>query len=224
MGQAGTTVAVIMGDLVGSQRAASPEQLHAQFNAAVQAQNRQRSLALISPLTITLGDEFQGLATSFVMAAEIVRAIRLDLLANAIDCRFAIGSARLRTPVNVEKAWNMMGPGLSEARAKLNEKRSDTVYCFSIPDEPVLATLLDACGATLTMLERNWTDTQRHDIQALIGGESPGEIAKRRRVSVHTVYKVRNSGHYDLYRVQWQAISDAMSSFDRNASTSGTAA
>ena len=116
--------AVLMGDLVGSERHADPRDLHARFNAAIDRQNKALAADMASPLTITLGDEFQGLFTSLVAAAQAAREIRFELLGKDIDCRFVIGSIDLRTPVNSRRAWNMMGPGFADARERLGEKRS----------------------------------------------------------------------------------------------------
>ena len=207
--------AVLMSDLVRSERNPATEHLYTSFNAAIERQNRLCAEALSSPLTITLGDEFQGLVTSFAAAAYIAREIRFDLMDGAVDCRFALGLATLKTPLNTERAWNMMGPGLASTRARLNEKRGNNFYRFSIPDHPVIETMLEASGASLTAIERSWTATQRADIRALLKGNSPTEIAKRRNVTVHTIYKVRGSGDFDLYLIHWNAIREALAEMDR---------
>lgn len=203
-----------MGDLVGSERDPDISTLHARFNAAIERQNEVFGERLASPLTITLGDEFQGLASSLTTAAEIARELRFDLMNDAIDCRFAIGLADIQTPINRQRAWNMMGPGLASTRERLNEKRSDTFYRFDMPGHPALEGLLEASGASLTAIERRWTDTQRLDIQALLRGSAPVEIARRRNVSVHTIYKVRSSGDFDLYLLHWNAILKALAELD----------
>lgn len=209
------SLAVVMGDLVQSERSPAPERLHAQFNDVVDMLNMRYRERLVSPLTITLGDEFQGLVKSLADAAPIVRDMRLHLMAKAIDCRFVIGSVEIRTEINPDKAWNMMGPGLSRARERLNEKRTGSLYRFSILDDPVAETLLEAVGAGLTAIERGWTDRQREDISALIKGLSAAELAKHRNVSVHSIYKVRSSGNFDAYTMQWHAIGEALAALDR---------
>lgn len=69
-----------------------------------------------------------------------MRNLRLQLMNEGIDCRFVIGRVDLETPLNPGKAWNMMGPGLSRARDKLNEKRAGSLYRFSIGQDPLLET------------------------------------------------------------------------------------
>lgn len=205
---------VLMGDLVDSEGYADPEQLHAAFNAAIERQNAGLAADMMSPLTITLGDEFQGLLTSLVAAASTARQIRFDLLRQDIDCRFVIGVVDLKTPINSERAWNMMGPGFATARERLGEKRSTSLYRFSIPDDPLLETLLDAIGASISAIERKWSKVQRDDIIALLGGASVADVARARNVGNFNVYKVRSAGDYDLYTTEWSAVQKALIELD----------
>ncbi len=213
-GEPAQRFSVVMGDLVRSGRAPVPEALHARFNAAVEACNAAHSDALASALTITLGDEFQGLARSLAQAVPLVRGLRLELMAAGIDCRFVIGQAEIRTPVNPDKAWNMMGPGLARAREKLNDKKAGVFYRFSLEDAPLTETLLDALGAGLSAIERGWTEQQRADIAALMAGVTAAELARRREVSVHSIYKVRGAGNHDAYVAQWRAVEAALVALD----------
>lgn len=209
------TLAVVMGDLVHSEHAADIAQLHKAFNEAVVQHNRRYADVLASPLTITLGDEFQGLVTSLNAGARLLRDIRLDLLQRDIDCRFVLGLARIETAVNPQQAWNMMGPGLSRSRHKLNDKRALCRYGFSLPQEPLLEIALDALGVGLTVIEKGWTQRQLSDIAALLSGQSPAELAEQRQVSVHSIYKVRTSGHFDAYSQQWNAVLEVLTELDR---------
>src|SRR4051794_24660165 len=115
------TCAVLMGDLIESEAAADVARLHMTFNRAIHHMNERTAESLVSPLTITLGDEFQGLFKTLSGGLRTMRQLRFELLAQHVPCRFALGVARLETPVATESAWNMMGPGLAQTRAKLSE-------------------------------------------------------------------------------------------------------
>ncbi|WP_010140517.1 SatD family protein [Oceanicola sp. S124] len=206
--------AVLMGDIVQSERALSARALHAAFNAAIDAQNAAHAGALASPLTITLGDEFQGLTRSLSSALPILRALRFGLKQDGVDCRFVLGVVQLQTAVNPERAWNMMGPGLARAREKLQLKTPVTLYRFSLPEAAGTETLLEAIGAGMTAIETGWTDRQRQDIEALLSGLTPKELAARRGVGVHSIYKVRSSGSYDAYEMQWKALESTLAALD----------
>ncbi|WP_300592925.1 SatD family protein [Erythrobacter sp.] len=204
-----------MGDIVGSEAAASPSQLHDILNKVVTQQNKHHASTIASPLTITLGDEFQGLVETLADGVTLMRTIRLELLKQGVECRFALGLARLETPINRKRAWNMMGPGLADTRAILDEKRSDNLYRFFIPNRPAIQLALEALGATLTAIEKGWTKQQLNDITQLLGGLSVDEVARHRQVSAHSVYKVRSSGNFDLYARQWNAIVELLKSIDK---------
>jgi hypothetical protein len=214
MDDIGTTCAVVMGDLVQSETRFAPDQLHHVFNSEVRTQNEAAANTLLSPLTITLGDEFQGLLRSLVEAIPLVQTLRLRLLDHGIDCRFVIGLVNIRTPINSLQAWNMMGDGLSNARGLLNEKDDGTYYRFSLPKMKALAAVLDGVGIGLTLIEKNWSRTQREIIAAQLAGKNAPEIAKERGVSSHSIYKVRSAAHYDAYLRQWKAVETLLRQID----------
>lgn len=209
------TYAVLMGDIVGSEQSHSPDRLHALFNRIITDQNATGPASILSPLTITLGDEFQGLVRNLAASVPIMRDIRLEFLLDGIECRFALGATVLQTSVNSERAWNMMGTGFAGTREKLNEKRDDVLYRFFLPSEPSVEIALEALGASLTSIERKWTARQLSDIAELLSGKSVQEVARLRNVSAHSVYKVRSSGEFDLYVMLWNAVTELLRSVDR---------
>jgi SatD family (SatD) len=209
--------AVVMGDIVRSEKAPSTEWLHTKFNEIVDLGNRNHHMVLVSPLTITLGDEFQGLAQSLSATLPLVRDLRLGLLEHEIACRFAIGLVELRTPLNAEKAWNMMGPGLARTREKLAEKRAASLYRFAVTEDPVFEGLLDAVGAGLTSIERRWTRKQRDHVKATLDGANADDLAQHQNVSSSNIYKILRSANFETYAVQWDAIAKALGAIDAAA-------
>lgn len=201
----GVTHAVVMGDLIASEDAAAIAALHEQFNAAVDWANRAGGAGVISPLTITLGDEFQGVTATLQDGLGLIRGLRARLLAEDVPCRFVLGAVRLETPVNPARAWNMMGQGLAESRRRLADKRDPNAYRFEIPMDPAVQGLMDAVGAGLTDIEAGWTDRQRQVVLAS-REVAAAPLAERLGMSVQTLYKIRRAGRYDLYERQWGAL------------------
>lgn len=213
--QAPYTHAIVMGDLVDSQSASSIQDLHRQFNGAVADANRSYQQNIVSPLTITLGDEFQGLCSGLAPAVDIIRDIRASLLGQGIECRFVIGLAALQTPVNTEKSWNMMGLGLAEARKRLNDKHDDNAYRFEIPDD-VISPLLNMIGLSLTLVERAWTDRQKEILARLRGHPaSVHDHAAAIGIAPRTLYKIRSAARVDFYEQQWKVVHDALTILDQ---------
>jgi hypothetical protein len=207
------THAVVMGDLVSSETAPSASQLHQIFNAAIDDANREARLSLASPLTITLGDEFQGLCATLSDGLAVLRWLRARLLMQGVECRFVLGAIILETPINRERAWNMMGPGLAASRERLGDKRDGAAYRFVLPGEPVGQILMDAVGAAITDIEHNWTDRQR-DVILSSADEPASKAAERLRMSPQTFYKIRRAGRYDLYERQWTALTASAAALD----------
>ena len=204
-----------MGDIVGSQRAPSVKAVHRAFNKAVAHANETHAAQIASPLTITLGDEFQGLLTSSASAWAVAVELRLALLLVEIPCRFVVGTATLETPLNTKEAWNMMGSGLSAARDKLNDKRTAGAYRFSFPDEPVVGPLLDAVGDALAEIEEAWTRTQlEYYSKSRATTRNNADVAKKLGVAERTLYKVLRAGRADAHKRHVQSIGNALVQLD----------
>ena len=206
-------LAVVMGDIVASEAAASVKAMHQAFNKAVVAANRKYTP--LSPLTITLGDEFQGMASTMAIAWEIVASLRLRLLLDGLQCRFVVGVARIETPLNTERAWNMMGPGLAEARERLNQKQAENAYRFSLPEDHLLQSLLDAVGDGITQTEAGWTATQLEYYTASRSGRTNAKIATTLGISERGFYKVLRAAHADFHNRQSIVIAEAMAALDK---------
>lgn len=206
-------MAVVMGDLVASEASASVRAMHQAFNRGVAAANRK--FAPASPLTITLGDEFQGLASTLASAWEIAAALRLRLLQEGLRCRFVVGLVRIDTPLNPERSWNMMGPGLAQARDRLNQKQTQNAYRFSLPDEDLLPSLLDAVGDSLTQVEAGWTATQLQYYAASRGERTNAKVAAALGISERALYKVLRAARADFHGRQSGVIAGTMAALDR---------
>lgn len=213
----GSRLAVLMGDIVMSRSAQSTEALHQAFNEVVEQSNRSWRADIVSPLTITLGDEFQGLLSTLGRGFALMRAMRLDLLERGVDCRFALGAATIETPVNPDRAWNMMGPGLSETRALLNDKSDPSAYRFSLPDALLLQAALNTQGYTMTYVEGLWTETQRRYFTRMLsrGDTTNAQVAESLDVSARNLYNVLRAGHRDLYERQIEAIRRTLEALDK---------
>jgi len=208
--------AVLMGDIVGSEAAGSVQRLHRIFNSAIDWANTRHAEHIRSPLTITLGDEFQGLIDGLENALLAAADLRFKLMREGVACRFVVGVVELKTRVNPDRAWNMMGPGLGAARDKLNDKQSVNAHRFSFPDDPAFELLTDAVGESLTQIEAAWTDRQReYFLRSHLLDQTPAAIAKSANVSVRAVYKVLSAALSDYYSRQAGALRKALALQDQ---------
>ncbi len=208
--------AILMGDIVDSESASSVKTVHRTFNTAVDAANKMHAADIASPLTITLGDEFQGLLTGLVHAWDVAAGMRIRLLVANVSCRFVIGTATLGTPLNTKQAWNMMGAGLSTARDKLNDKKTLNAYRFSLPGEPIIESLMDAVGDALTQTEREWTPTQLAYFANIRATEhTNAAVAKSLGVTARSLYKVLQAARAESHNRRSEVLRAALRDLDK---------
>lgn len=207
--------AVVMGDIVNSEKSGSRAILSRKFNGVVAAANKKFGRYLASPLTITLGDEFQGLAKGTCDGFRLLTDLRLTLLEREVDCRLVLGSVTLDTKLNSRVAWNMMGDGLALARKTLNDKSDLNAYRFSLPHHSVHERLLNAAGLSLTSVEEGWTPTQMKYFRVKQGIDSVGDAARKLKIAERTLYKVLEAARWRYYDEQRDAIAFALSALDK---------
>ncbi len=204
-----------MGDIVNSEQSESRAALSRKFNSVVSAINRKHSEYLASPLTITLGDEFQGLAKGTLGGFRLLSELRLALMERGVDCRLVLGSVRLDTKLNPMAAWNMMGEGLALARETLNDKSEPNAYRFTLPHHVVHERLLNAAGLSLTSVEEKWTPTQMKYFRVKQRIDSVSDAARKLKIGERTLYKVLEAARWRYYNEQHEAIIFALGALDR---------
>ncbi|MDB4921816.1 MAG: hypothetical protein JWQ54_3799 [Mucilaginibacter sp.] len=127
-----------MADVIGS-RDEDQALLMADFKELVSGVNVSRKNTLVSPLTITLGDEFQGVLDNIKDAVNVVLDLEEAIVRNGKDfkLRYVIVEGLIETPVNTEIAYGMLGDGLTRARKYLeNLKKDDLRFFFWLKDQP----------------------------------------------------------------------------------------
>src|SRR4051812_44362234 len=109
----------IIGDIVASKDPRRRDAFQRQLAKALAARNREKGSGLVSPYTITLGDEFQAVYRS----ARNLWTDIVTLLAeiHPVQARFALGVGDLTTRLNRRQALGMDGPAFHRTRAAITE-------------------------------------------------------------------------------------------------------
>jgi hypothetical protein len=121
----------LIGDIIASRsikdRAQVQEKLN-KFFLNINNSNRE----LLSPFTITLGDEFQAL---YSQADSIFKDIwKILEILFPVTVRFSIGIGNLTTKINKKQAIGMDGPAFHFARKGLDELKNSS-FIFNIKTE-----------------------------------------------------------------------------------------
>jgi len=140
---------ILMADVIDSRRA-QQEILMEQLKKVVVTTNRIAKHKIISPLTITLGDEFQGVMDDLTSALDVMMEIEEGIINNkaSFKLRYVLLEGKIETPINTNIAYEMLGSGLTETRNYLSSlKSSDDRFHVKIKNVKQSLALCDAFKA-----------------------------------------------------------------------------
>lgn len=125
---------ILMADIVDSRKTNSSALIN-DFRKIVKYINTEWSDSILSPLTITLGDEFQSLMKDIESCYKVIFDIEEYIILNSLNLkiRYIVNYGEIDTPINKNIAYEMLGKGLTYAREQLNLlKSSQTRFKVSI--------------------------------------------------------------------------------------------
>jgi hypothetical protein len=129
---------IMMADIQGSSELPGDTVMEV-FSNVVSEANKKFIDGILSPLSITLGDEFQGVVDNMDVVREIIFFMDQELLTVKpfFTLRMVAGYGTIDTPLNKETSYGMLGEGLTAARERLNElkKSEEYIQVFGNPSQ-----------------------------------------------------------------------------------------
>jgi hypothetical protein len=181
-------VAALIADIVDSKRIPDRRTFQAGLKKTLESLTR-RSRTLISPYTITLGDEFQAV---YGTGEELIGDI-FSILAEVhpVRIRFAVGIGELTTELDREKALGMDGPAFHAARAGMNEMKKLKYSLVQAFGEDPARYELENAGLRLSMsIMSGWKRNTFVVFNGLRDGTAVGELAPLLGIRQRSVYKL----------------------------------
>jgi hypothetical protein len=196
----------VIGDIIGSRAISDGER------AAVQARLRDTLHALnargdhhtlVSPYTVTLGDEFQAVFSQPSML--FLDAIEINAALFPVSMRFAFGLGAITTPINPRQALEMDGPAFHRARLGIDSlKKTGGLFALGgvpSPDAARAQHCLDLLSHQMTGWGASRLRVLWHLYHALrqCAGQSYGrgiitQIAQATALTPSAVYKSIEAG------------------------------
>ena len=192
---------IVMADILQS-RSYEGEQLLAAFRRLVASCNKDLSAGILSPYTVTLGDEFQGVAGSLLWSMRTVLYLEeARLLGEApFTLRYVVCLGEISTPLNPEASYGMLGSGLAEARERLNDKRRGTSrFRVDLADRE-LASQLRRLLEVMSSLCRDWKPADAGLISDLLSNEDNAEVAAEHGKNRSQIWKRRRNLRVEDYK------------------------
>lgn len=196
---------ILMGDIIKSSRA-DGKKLAIELKGIVKKINEIHNKKILSPLTITLGDEFQGVVKSLEAGISIIFAIEEYRITNAISfkLRFVLVKGKIETPVNRKIAYGMLGEGLTRARETLNYlKKSDDRFHFLTSENYNDLNLYFLLYQSFT---DGWKPKDYKTVSDFFKTDDYKEVAAKQKKSVSQIWKRRKSLHIKEYKIIKQLI------------------
>jgi len=191
---------ILMGDVIGSRRYYARE-LQQQLKNLLSACNQHLKAGILSPYTTTLGDEFQGIAVSLSATAECIFFLEETRIENRHDfgIRYVAHFGEIQTPINKRIAYEMMGPGLTRARALLTDKRrGQPRFYFDLPDKRFAENLTRLCSIIDGLINR-WNRRDYPLISDMLSNPNNEEVAAKHGKNRSQIWKRRKYLLIDEY-------------------------
>ena len=117
---------ILMADVISSGQK-KQNQLMVDFKDLVHEINHTYKSEILSPLTITLGDEFQGIPKDLATSIKIILSLEENIIHKKLNfqLRYILHQGEIETPINTEIAYEMLGSGLTNARLMLNDLKEE---------------------------------------------------------------------------------------------------
>jgi len=200
---------ILMGDVIGS-RGFDATKLQQQLKSLLSACNGDLKTEILSPYTTTLGDEFQGIARSLQAAAQCIFYLEETRIKNQYDfgVRYVAHYGEIRTSINTEIAYGMMGPGLTRARSLLTDKRrGQPRFYFDLADKRLAGNLTRLCSV-IDGLTGRWDRQDYSLIFDMLSDQNNEEVAEKHGKNRSQIWKRRKHLLIEEYKLTKAVVLD----------------
>ena len=193
---------ILMGDIIKS-RDFDSTMLRDEFQKLVQSCNQALDERIASPYTITLGDEFQGIATSLGGLLEAIFYLEEHSLEWELPFkqRYVGAEGKIDTPINPEIAYGMMGDGLAFARERLSAKSRGKPRFQIVLRDSRLAQEINRLFIVYDGIVSAWNRDDGSLIVELINNDSNEEAGRKFGKNRSQIWKRRKSLQIQEYNI-----------------------
>jgi hypothetical protein len=183
---------VLVADLVASRRIVERSAVQERLGTCLKQLNSRKREGLVSPYTITLGDEFQAV---FSAPDRLFRdALTVLIALYPVAVRFSFGIGDISTPINTKQAIGMDGPAFHEARATIDRlKKTKNLFAVASSGGAGL-TLINQSLALVSHTIGKWPRNRLEILRGLFENLDVKQMAHDLRVSDKAVYKSIDAG------------------------------
>lgn len=183
----------IIGDIVGSRKLADRNEAQKKFQAMAEKACRQYQADIVSPFTVTIGDEFQVLLRRVKTAPEVIDTVIREMAPIALV--FGVGIGDISTDINREMAIGMDGPAFHAARKAVEQakrKKPGVIYRTALPEVGPGMDMMNSLQYFIESCSKKRTKRQKQVLELLGKGLTQEEIAQRLQITQQSVSNIIN--------------------------------
>lgn len=213
----------IIGDIKESKKIKNRNEVQIKLNEVLEEINKIYKEDIISKFIITLGDEFQGLLCNGANTMHIISEIERRM--HPVKLRFGVGIGEITTDINSEMSIGADGPGYYNARAAIEQLKSDEKRKQTNPadirfeiasDNQASTTMINTILTLMTVIKESWSDRQREIIWDMLEHQdSQSDVAKRLAIKQPSVQKSLSKGKYYAYKDAFDTIGQVLQEIRR---------
>jgi hypothetical protein len=199
---------ILMADVIGSSKTPAAS-LMTNLKDTVSVVNEAEAPYIKSPLTITLGDEFQGIASGLAEAIEIIFKLEETILANGTPYRLrhVLHQGQIDTPINPDIAYGMLGPGLSEARNMIQTLKGEKHRRFHLSlSDSEKGDILNRAFVVLDHFISRWKPQDAPLLRSFLEGKDYKTTARELNKDISLMWKRYHSLAIEEYQAQKEII------------------
>lgn len=163
--------------------------------------NSEFKKAFLSPITITLGDEFQSIMNSLKSGIEVIISFEEQILQfkEIFKLRYILNYGEIETPINPKQAYQMLGEGLVNSREMLeNLKKNDKRFLVK-NDNDELTKKLNLAFYVYQSFVDNWKERDFKIISAFLKYKDYKLVAKNIEKDISLIWRREKSLKINTY-------------------------
>ena len=202
---------IVMSDVISS-HSHDGNYVSNSLSLLVDACNKNFGNRILSPYTVTLGDEFQGITSTLKSAVESIFFVEEFILKKTITftLRYVTYYGEIENKINPKIAHGMLGNGLTQARHMLNNKKPNTHrFKFGL-DDSNLSKQLNQLFFLLESLIDKWKHIDYPIISEMLVNDNDHNVGKKFEKNRSQIWKRRRSLRIEDYNTIKTLIYDSL--------------
>ncbi|MFC3931551.1 SatD family protein [Streptococcus dentapri] len=175
----------IIGDLIDSKKIEKRAQVQEELLSLMTKINQKYQDILVSPFTVTTGDEFQALLTPNDNLFQLIDDIAVAL--DPIKVRFGLGLGSMATPINTVQSIGSDGPAFWLARSAIDyvhDKNDYGVTQIALNcDDQLLQNTVNSLLSAGDFIKSKWTSNQQAILRELLRENNYQEYFEHQKIA-----------------------------------------